>query len=65
MPDDDTLLTLRQLARQLGVPMRWLRREAEAGRLPHVKAGRQRLFNAPSVLRILAERATRENGSNS
>ena len=60
MSDDEPLVTLQQLARSLRVSARWLREEADAGRLPHVKAGRQRLFNAKAVMRRLAERAAGE-----
>jgi hypothetical protein len=52
------LVHLNVLARRLGVPAHWLRQEAEAGRLPHVKAGSQLLFDAATVERILLERAT-------
>lgn len=54
---DTVLMTLTELARRLRVPVRWLRQEADAGRLPHVKAGSQRLFNWPDVERLLAKRA--------
>ena len=52
------LLVLGAMARRLGVEPRWLRTEAEAGRLPHVKAGRTLLFNPAIVERLLVERAT-------
>ena len=45
------------MARRLRVPARWLRREAEAGRLPHLRAGAQFLFNAEAVENMLADRA--------
>jgi hypothetical protein len=56
---DSELVHLNTLARRLGVPAVWLRREAEAGNLPHIKAGSQLLFDAATVERILLERATR------
>ena len=52
-----TLLPLGPLARLLGVTSRWLRAEAEAGRLPHLPAGNTILFDADLVERLLAERA--------
>jgi hypothetical protein len=45
------------MARLLGVTSRWLRGEAEAGRLPHLPAGDTILFDADLVERLLAERA--------
>jgi len=56
---DSELVHLNTLARRLGVPAVWLRHEAEAGNLPHIKAGSQLLFDAATVERILLERATR------
>lgn len=55
------LLNLKGLARHLGVPVTWLRAEADRGRLPHVKAGSQRLFNVAAVERVLAERAAEDS----
>ena len=52
------LTPLSHLARRLRVPVRWLRAEAEAGRLPAVHAERQFLFDAETVERLLLERAT-------
>jgi hypothetical protein len=45
------------MARLLGVTPRWLRAEAEAGRLPHLPADKTILFDADLVERLLAERA--------
>lgn len=56
---DPELVHLNTLARRLGVPAIWLRREADAGNLPHIRAGSQVLFDAATVERILLERATR------
>lgn len=58
MLSDTRLTPLSQLARRLRVPVRWLRAEAEAGRLPAVRAERQFLFDAETVERLLLERAT-------
>jgi hypothetical protein len=49
------------MARILRVPLRWLRAEAEAGRLPCVRAERRLLFNRPAVERTLADRAAQEH----
>ena len=45
------------MARRLRVTLRWLRAEAEAGRLPCIRAEKQLLFNADVVERVLLERA--------
>jgi hypothetical protein len=45
------------LARKLRVPLKWLRSEAENGRIPHIKAGKNILVNPKAVERVLAERA--------
>jgi hypothetical protein len=50
------LLTLNQLADATGLPLAWLRREADAGRLPCLLAGRRRMFDLDAVLKVLAER---------
>ena len=45
------------MARLLGVSTRWLRAEAEAGRIPHLPADKTILFDADLVEALLAERA--------
>lgn len=50
------LLTLNQLSERTGLPAAWLRREADAGRLPCIRAGRLRMFDLDAVLKALAER---------
>jgi hypothetical protein len=49
-------LPLAHMARRLRVPPKWLRAEAEAGRIPHLKAGAVLLFDADAVDRIIRER---------
>ena len=51
------LLPVGPMARRLRVPVRWLRAEAESGRIPHVKAERVYLFDPDTVEGILLERA--------
>jgi len=53
-------ITLSDLARQLRVPTKWLRDEAESGRIPHLKAGNQILLDADTVTKVLRDRAARE-----
>ena len=51
------LLPLGPMARYLGVRAAWLRGEAEAGRVPGVRAGHTWLFRVEAVERVLLERA--------
>ncbi len=48
------------MARRLRVRVRWLRAEAAAGRLPHVRADDQYLFDPAVVEQVLIERAQRD-----
>lgn len=57
---DATLLHAPALARRLRVPASWLRSEADAGRLPCLRAGRRYLFDAYTVERVLLARAAAE-----
>jgi hypothetical protein len=45
------------MARLQRVPVRWLRGEAEAGRVPCLKADRAILFDPDAVEQVLLERA--------
>jgi excisionase family DNA binding protein len=51
------LLSLPALADALKLPESWLKAEADAGRLPHLRIGKRYRFNRDAVLRALAERA--------
>jgi hypothetical protein len=51
------LIPLGMMARILCVPAKWLRAEAEAERLPHLKAGSRLLFNPDAVEAALLKRA--------
>lgn len=49
------------LARDLGVSADWIRREAAAGRIPHIKAGDTILLNRKAVeAALLGDVADRE-----
>jgi hypothetical protein len=48
------------LSRILHVPVAWLRAEADAGRIPHLRAGTALLFDLETVKRILTERARQQ-----
>ena len=56
----ETFELLAAAARRLGVPARWLKSEAEAGRLPALRIGKRFLFNVAQVELALLQRA--ENG---
>ena len=57
---ESKLTPLPAMARSLHVTQRWLRAEAEAGRIPHLRAGARLLFDAEAVERLLLERAREE-----
>lgn len=49
-------LNLGAMSRRLRVPAKWLRAEAEAGRIPHLRAGSVLLFDPDVVERIILDR---------
>jgi excisionase family DNA binding protein len=51
------LLSLPALAEALRLPERWLKAEADAGRIPHLKIGKRYRFNRETVVGVLAQRA--------
>ena len=53
-------LRLEEVARATRLPAAWLKREADAGRLPCIRAGRRRMFDLVAVLNALAERQESE-----
>ena len=57
------LLPLNRMARRLRVTVAWLRAEADAGRVPCLRAGSQHLFAPEAVERVLAERAANEKAA--
>lgn len=64
-PHQSQLVNLRELARRLrrfGITHAWLKQEAEAGRIPCMRAGRRLLFNVEAVEESLIERATNGEG---
>lgn len=59
------LQTLRMLAQRFKryrLSAAWLKAEAEAGRIPSLKAGRRLLFDAEAVEAALIRRASEEGG---
>ena len=55
--DYKRLLKTGPMARRVGVPVRWLRAEADAGRIPALKAENVYLFDPAVVIDLLAQRA--------
>ncbi len=51
------LLSLSRMARRLAVTQRWLRDQADAGKVPCLKADNRYLFNPAAVQEVLAEQA--------
>jgi hypothetical protein len=55
----EQLLNLNTMARVLSVPKDWLRDEADAGRVPCLRAGKGYLFAPEAVEKVLAKRAAK------
>lgn len=53
----DRLVDLHDLAELLDLPLRWLKTEAEQGRIPCLKVNREYRFNAIAVQQTLFQRA--------
>ncbi len=60
MQRSTTFVPIRQAAAELGVPLSWLRAEAEASHVPALLAGRQWLVNLQQTKRVLCRRARTE-----
>jgi len=50
------------LSRTLRLPLRWLKAEAEAGRIPSLKAEDVLLFDVDAVQKVLSQRAAQQPG---
>jgi hypothetical protein len=57
--ENDTirLLSLPALAEAIKLPESWIKAEADAGRIPHLKVGKRYRFNLSAVIFALAARA--------
>lgn len=55
-----TPIGIAELSRKLHLPAGWIKDEAMAGRLPHLKVGRRLIFEEQAVRTELARRAARE-----
>lgn len=54
------LLSLPRMARRLGVTSTWLKTQADAGKVPCLRAGKRYLFNALAVQDALAVEAAKK-----
>ena len=45
----ERLLTAQEVAEQLAVPLSWVREATRDGRLPHLKLGRYRRYQAAAI----------------
>lgn len=52
----DQLLSLHRAARHVGVTSKWLRAEADAERIPYLRAGSRYLFDVETLTRSLKQR---------
>lgn len=59
----DDLVTVHGLAQRLRLSRSWLIAEADAGRLPFLRADRRRLFSVEAVRQALAKRAAEFPGA--
>lgn len=55
---DRMYLSSATAAQRLGVPSAWLRREADAGRVPCLRVGRRLMFNLDAVRETLERRSS-------
>lgn len=62
MKNTTRLIPIGAMARILGVTARWLRAEAEAGRIPSLRAGKRILVDRETVEAIMLERAKAPQG---
>lgn len=47
------LLDIGQLASKTGLPMAWIKRESEQGRIPSILAGKRRFYDLEAVMTAL------------
>lgn len=60
METNHALLPVGPMARRLRVKVSWLKSEADAGRVPCLKADTRYLFAPEAVEKVLADRAANE-----
>ena len=57
MDAKSTFISAIELSNELGLPLAWLKTEAEAGRIPSLRANRRLMFNCDAVKGALLKRA--------
>ena len=62
--DAKTFVTVYELSRRLGLPVAWLKSEAEARRIPSLRTRSRIMFNTQDVERVLMDRARKAKGGN-
>ncbi|MCC6681135.1 MAG: helix-turn-helix domain-containing protein [Phycisphaeraceae bacterium] len=55
--NEPRFISVLEAAAKLGVPAAWLKREADSGRVPAIRAGRRLRIDPDAVARVLLERA--------
>jgi hypothetical protein len=58
--NSDRILPLRMMARRLGVTQKWLREQADAGVVPHLRAGNRYIFEPNATEESLAKEAAKD-----
>ena len=54
---DTKFVSITVATRYFGLPINWLKAEATAGHIPHLKVGRRMLFDLAAVEQVLFDRA--------
>jgi excisionase family DNA binding protein len=62
MSHEKLLLNEREAAARLGVPVEWLKKLAEEGRVPFIPVGRRRFYVLDVLMSSLSAQARREGG---
>jgi hypothetical protein len=60
-PETCGLLVIRELAKKLNLPLKWLEREVRDGRVPAIVIGRSYYGDAAAVAKAIQERGARYN----
>lgn len=56
------VLNVHELSERLRLPVEWIKTQARAGKLPHLRVGRTTLYNPVAVTAVLAEMAAQFPG---
>jgi hypothetical protein len=60
--NDRMFVPIRTSAARIGVPLAWLKKEVESGRIPAIRAGRQWLIHLERAREIIAKQAKNNEG---